>query len=155
MLSNSLAYSVAIKLLTRREYSAFELREKLLTKGFTSECIDYLISELRAKKLQCDNRFTESYINMRIRRGFGPIKIAAELKHRRIDPEIIKTLLSSHEHNWKFIARALCDKKFGRDGSNSFANLTKQNRFLMNKGFAREHLGKFAEYEEICENLDN
>ena len=49
-----------ILLLNRREYSAFELTQKMLDKGFPEEAIDHELSMLQEEGLQSDRRFCES-----------------------------------------------------------------------------------------------
>ncbi|VAW48835.1 Regulatory protein RecX, partial [hydrothermal vent metagenome] len=76
---------VAIDLLSRREHSSFELARKLAIRSFDALEIDEVLVKLRDEGLQSDVRFTEAYVYFRIQKGYGPIRIQADLKQRGID----------------------------------------------------------------------
>ena len=66
---------IAVRYLSRREYGVEELRQKLLQRGADSAIADTVVSDLAEENLVSDERFTEMYVRMRIRRLFGPLKI--------------------------------------------------------------------------------
>ena len=59
---------------------------------YSREEIDAAIKQLKEEGLQSDQRFTEAYIRMRARRGFGPQRIELELRERGIEDEMIEEL---------------------------------------------------------------
>ena len=71
--------SSALDLLASREHTKFELYRKLISKGFESCDVVAIIQELEKQGLQSDERFVENYIIVRSKRGFGPLRIEAEL----------------------------------------------------------------------------
>ena len=77
----------AMRLLTRREHSSQEIKQKLVYKGFDSALIENLIKELRQENLLSDERFAESYVRSRISRGYGPSRIRQELRQRGTNDE--------------------------------------------------------------------
>ena len=83
------AKSVAVKLLSRREHSALELRDKLAKREFDEDEIELAIDELQQGGWLSDERFAEAYIRMRQLKGFGPIRISMELNERGVDEGII------------------------------------------------------------------
>lgn len=141
-------YAAAIRLLARREHSKFELKNKLLKNGFVASEIDTLLWELDRKKLQSDERFAESCINMRRGHGFGPLKIIAELKNKGIDKITIEKLLSAYATSWSDFAIEQYNKKFGNCRPKNRLELAKQVRYLMGKGFTREQLKICIDYEQ-------
>ena len=72
---SSLALSYVVNLLARREYSEFELRNKMQEKAFTEDEIDETIAHCQKKNWQNDKRFTENYLHARSQRGYGANRI--------------------------------------------------------------------------------
>ena len=77
---SSLALSYVVNLLARREYSEFELRNKMQEKAFTEDEIDETIAHCQKKNWQNDKRFTENYLHARSQRGYGANRIKQELR---------------------------------------------------------------------------
>ena len=76
-------YNKALDLLSRREHSRKELYLKLISRFESKEDINLILNKLEKNKLLSDSRFTEEYVQARRRKGFGPIKISAELEKKR------------------------------------------------------------------------
>ena len=76
----------AYRLLGRREYSVYELGQRLRQKWRSVEDIDALADELvealLEENLVSDERFAESFVRSRIQRCQGPLKIKAELRNK-------------------------------------------------------------------------
>ncbi len=140
--------SLALDMLARREHSCFELKQKLLAKGFDRDQIDQELRNLANQKLQSDERFTESYVNMRIRKGFGPIKIALELRERGIAKEEVEKFLSLYKNDWVAKAKQLAEKKFGQDTPKNTHELAKLIRYLAGKGFTNDQIREALKYDQ-------
>lgn len=125
----------ALNLLARREHSKLELQRKLVAKGFADTEIAEVVEKLSCQGLQSDARFVESYINMRWRRGFGPIRIKAELCERGIDQELVERFLQDYKSLWVELATAERCKKFGKEIPSNLCEQAKQMRYLYYKGF--------------------
>ena len=123
----------ALNLLAQREHSKLELQNKLIAKGFSVAEITKVVQELSQEGLQSDERFVEGYIAMRSRRGFGPLRIKAELGERGIVPELIEQFVQ--EYNWSDLIRVVRRKKFGQELPSNLQDQTKQMRYLYYKGF--------------------
>jgi len=124
-------------LLARREYSQFELRARLKARGYTDDLINNVLSELSKENLQSDTRFTESYLRMRVNRGFGPRRIQAELRERGIAEELICEFIDENDAMWSTLAQRVLKKKFGDEPPADFKARAKQLRFLQYRGFHR------------------
>ncbi len=72
-------YNKALDLLSRREHSRKELFLKLINRFESQEEINLTLDKLEGKNLLSDSRFAEEYVQARRKKGFGPIKISAEL----------------------------------------------------------------------------
>lgn len=124
----------AIGLLARREHSRFELRQKLLARGYDDPELDALLTDLAAERLQSDERFVEAYVYSRISKGFGPLRIQAELRERGIDDELVHRFLDMNARDWFEQARQQWQKRFGKVAKD-FKERAKQARFLQGRGF--------------------
>jgi regulatory protein len=122
-------------LLARREHSRFELRRKLKAKGYTENLIDDVLHDLIKENLQSDQRFAESYVAMRIGRGFGPLRIAAELRERGIEDDIINQFMDKNDAQWNIEAVRVREKKFGIKVQITLKERLKQIKFLQYRGF--------------------
>ena len=71
-------YNKSLDLLSRREHSQKEIKLKLHKKFNNTKEIDEVVKKLEANNIINDTRFTEHYINLRKRRGFGSKKISYE-----------------------------------------------------------------------------
>lgn len=138
----------ALNLLARREHSKLELQRKLLTKGFNADEIIPVLQVLEQQNLQSDQRFVENYILMRYKRGFGPVRIKAELCERGIDQETIDKFLAEYKSFWtKQVEEVRC-KKFGKKIPKDLSEQTKQMRYLYYKGFDTVMIRRFFKEAE-------
>ena len=127
-------YNKALDLLSRREHSRKELYLKLISRFESKEDINLILNKLEKNKLLSDSRFTEEYVQARRRKGFGPIKISAELEKRGISDSLISAQINIYD-DWDDLAQSTFQKRFPEGISKDFKKLQKQKNFLSNKGF--------------------
>lgn len=130
--------SSALNLLALREHTKFELQRKLVAKGFIVNDITKVLQELVQQGLQSDQRFVENYVTMRCKRGFGPVRIKAELCERGVTQELIAEFLYDYRSIWSELAEKVRCKKFGEAIPKDLHEQTKQMRYLYYKGFDAE-----------------
>ncbi len=133
-------YPQAIALLARREHSARELTRKLRDKGFATETVQACIVRLQQERLQSDERFAESYVRMRAGKGYGPVRIRAELAERGVDSSVSEAQLEPLADEWQQLAVEVRRKRFGSKLPKDFQERARQARFLQYRGFASEQL---------------
>ncbi len=138
----------AMNLLARREHSQQELHRKLVNKGFESADIKPALATLSEEGLLSDERFTEAFINSRLKRGSGPIKIAMELQQRGISDELVNAYLDDRDAQWAESAIAVRAKRFGPSFPEDFKERARQMRFLQYRGFTLQQIQR-AVGEEI------
>ena len=136
------AFSCALRLLTRREHGAYELVSKLAQKGY--EDIDAHEALLKCQQLglQSDKRFVESICRVRIRQGYGPVRIRQELQGKQLASELIDAALQLEEDNWFEYAFAAWKKKYKASEEITFVELQKQKQFLLYRGFTSDIISK-------------
>lgn len=138
---------VAVAALSRREHSALEMRRKLMLKGFDEQEVESLIQNLIDNNLLSEERFTESYINMRKRRGYGPSRISQELRERGIKDEFFNSYLDKRSPEWHEVMRQQYHKKYGNQVAEDYAEKTKRAKYLQSRGFPLDWIFKLDSME--------
>ncbi|MGI9317978.1 MAG: regulatory protein RecX [bacterium] len=124
----------AYQYLTRREYSLYELRQKLKPKD-QFEQLELLLKELIQQNAQSDQRFAKQLGRARVNSGKGSILLEQELNQHRIDPIIIESTMDDYAGEWKQLAENARVKKFGPDLPTDYKEWARQARFLQQRGF--------------------
>ena len=130
------AKSVAVRLLSRREHSALEIRDKLHKREFDEGEIDQTIIELQQGGWLSDERFAEAYIRMRQLKGFGPIRISIELNERGVKESIVDDYLQADDESWQQVLEQQYLKKYKNKSITDYNDKAKRIRFLQYRGFA-------------------
>jgi regulatory protein len=105
--------------------------------------LEQVLDLLQQSGLQSDERFTESFIESRMRKGQGPIRIRQELKERGIGSALIDRDLEIFEGEWPSLLEQVHDAKFGRQRTRESRELAKRARFLEYRGFPSEMIRSF------------
>ena len=129
-----------MNLLARREHSEKELLQKLKLRGFDQPTIQTTIATLSQEKLLSNPRFVENYIHFRCNKGFGPLRIQAELFERGILTESIEHHLKITDTIWFTKAREVWEKRFKSQPPTDLKSRAQQIRFLQYRGFSIEHI---------------
>ncbi|MEM7253390.1 MAG: regulatory protein RecX [Pseudomonadota bacterium] len=124
-------------LLARREHSQVELVTKLRRRGFDSTVVDQVVAALAEAGLQSDDRFAEAFAASRRSRGYGPLKILAELRNRGIRAPKLADILPLSDREWVDDARALRCRRFGDAPPEDAAERARQTRFLERRGYSQ------------------
>jgi regulatory protein len=145
------AYATAIALLARREHSVRELTVKLGARGVSAAMAAVVIARLIAERLQSDERFAEVYLRQRSAKGYGPIRIALELRERGIDDALVSAELrrvaDEGEIDWFVCALMAYSKKYGVRPIADIKERAKRMRFLQYRGFSHEQIAAAIERE--------
>ncbi len=149
----SLGFNYALSLLARREYSVFEIRNKMLSKAFSEQEIEEVLTRLQAKNWQSDRRFTENYLYARSQKGYGLNRIKQELRQLKgIDEALIEEVIWESEIDWEAQALAILERKFPQFRQKLDAK-SKQKiwRYMFSHGYQTDD---FAHFIGNSENLD-
>lgn len=147
-------YDAAVMLLSRREHSVKELRQKLLNK-FSSQAgsestllddVESVLEKLISQRYLDEGRFVESYVRYRSGSGFGPDRIYMELKERGIHAHLINSALDalSETIDWMRVLKKVWQKKFMYPPQD-FTEKAKQMRFLSYRGFTDSQINHLLE----------
>jgi regulatory protein len=130
----------AMDMLSYREFSRFELANKLAKKFENSPLIEAVISQLTKDDLQSDKRFSEAFVRSRISRGQGEIRIRMELKNRGIENELAQRAIDNCDIDWYSLAADTAINKFGDGRPVDNRERAKRMRFLQYRGFTYEQI---------------
>lgn len=133
----------AVALLARRDYSQYELRQKLISRGCSTKEIDEVLEDLATQGLQSDTRFTEMFVHHRMNAGYGPQRITLELQQKGVSKEIIALFLSNNTHMWETSMKLVWEKKFKGQKPCDSREYARQSRFLVQRGFSPELVRDF------------
>jgi regulatory protein len=124
----------ALRLLSRREHAAAELKYKLVRRGHDESTAADIVGQLAGAGWQSDARYAEMLVRNRIEQGYGPLRIRAELEAARLPDGEIRAALAAADVDWTAHAAAVHARKF-RQPAQGPAEWQKQYRFLAARGF--------------------
>jgi regulatory protein len=125
----------ALRLLAGREHSRHELRRKLGRRHADADLVDAVLSDLEARRLLSDHRFVEAYVDQRRRKGFGPLRIRAELSERGVAGGLVDACLGDDTADWQSLMASVAARKFGHGPIPDRRELGRRARFLEQRGF--------------------
>ncbi|MBW2410076.1 MAG: regulatory protein RecX [Deltaproteobacteria bacterium] len=142
------AMNTAVRMLSRRDHTRFEIRQKLKQRGFGSEAIRAAIADCERLNYIDDERTARIYIGQLVRRGFGFRRIAIELKKKGLRGRRIEDVLEQQkvEIDECEIARRVLQKKirsFERETDRQ-KRRDKLYRFLDYRGFNRSIIAELV-----------
>jgi len=129
-----------VRLLSRREYNRFELKERLGGQGWSGREVDEVLDELASEGWQSDERFAQEYSRMRIRKGNGSVRICHELRERGIEGAPLDDLIQDLYGGWEELIEHVHHKRFGDAPLNSYPEQARRSRFLQHRGFTPEQI---------------
>jgi regulatory protein len=135
---------ICLRLLARREHSQRELVDKLAVRGFSREQVLPVLAGMAEQRWQDDGRFAESYARQRMAKGYGPIRIQAELQQRGIDSLDLQALVSAEAGSWQALLAQLYSSKYDDDQPISLSEWQKRSRFLQQRGFSFDMIRQLA-----------
>ncbi len=136
----------ALRYLARREYSVLELSKKLKRKGHGSANCDKVINNLVAQKLLSDRRYAEAYLNSKIRKGVGPVRIRHALEEAGLEKSTIDDVLNHADVEWTEQLKIQLIKKYGDSAPRTYKEWVKRARFLNNRGFSSDQIQAVLEF---------
>lgn len=131
--------TAAVALLARRDFASGELIQRLKERGWDATATAAAIAELLKERLLDDARFAENYVAYHANRGQGPMRIAMDLKALRLPRELINGAVAGGA-DWRARARTARARRFGPDVPESWAEKSRQARFLQYRGFSLDHI---------------
>jgi len=139
----SAARERAVRYLTFKDRSEYEILNKLIDAGFDKNIAQNAVNELKVIGYLDDTRFAMKYLSERIRtKALSKKTLGYELKNKGIDNEIIEKALSEFEIDDYEVALREGKRKFGKYDLNDKKIEQKLCRFLLHRGFSYEIVDK-------------
>ncbi len=134
------AYLRLLHLLDIRDYTEYQLRDKLRKGDYPSEAIDYAINKVIEYGYIDDNRYAYNYIVSCIKtRSAGRIKqdlIRRGINKKYIDLAFEKTSEDGLFQNTSEMIRKILNKRHYYDNEQNSEQRAKQFKYLLGKGFS-------------------
>jgi regulatory protein len=133
------ALEIAIRLLTRRDHSVYELEEKLKLRGISADVIHRVVAECSRWNYLDDDRTARLCIRELHRKGFGVRRIRAVLHAKRLEgfrtEALLEDLLAGGRENEN--ARRMARKKLRLLARETDRRRRRQKlyRYLLSRGF--------------------
>lgn len=148
---SALCRKSALRFLKIRPRAVEELRKKLELKGFEAEEINETLKWLKDIQLLDDRAFTKSWIQYRLARPFGFIRIIRELKEKGVADEIIQEAvnLAKEDYSSESTALVVAKRRWQR-----FSSIDPQKRkkriydYLLRRGFSPSEVIKVI--KKLC-----
>lgn len=136
-------------LLSRREYSAQELRQKLTQKGASAEQITALLEWAQQRNYQSELRYARMQVNAKLHKGYGWFYISQFCVQQGIHKELLQQLLDESEIDWFEVATSAYRKKYADKPIVDYQDKLKRMRYLQSRGFGSDLIQLvFAELKE-------
>jgi regulatory protein len=136
------AMNSAVRILTNRDHSKYELKQKLQQRGFERKVIDTVIADCERLDYINDPRTAHLYILQLKRKCFGRRYIRMALKKKRLSGAVAENLLLENypEAEERENAGRILEKKretFEREEDKKKSR-EKMFRFLTSRGFSKD-----------------
>ena len=140
------AFNTALRILTGRDHSRYELTRKLKQRGFKPEDIEKAVSECVRLDYINDERTARAYISQMIRKGHGVNRIRHEMNKKRLNSQRVQNILSEivSEADELDGAKRLLKKNISRFERESDLKKRRDKiyRFLYARGFSPDTIRK-------------
>lgn len=125
----------AVALLSRREYSATELRQKLRRYTDNEDWITSTMARLQKERWQSDERFLQHFVTMKQGR-WGNQKLLHALKSHQLPEEALETVKTALAESEFERAYAVWHRKFKGEKPSDPKSRLRHLRFLASRGFS-------------------
>lgn len=98
-----------------------------------------MLADLENQGLVSDRRFAESLVRSRVERGYGPVKIAHELRAKGVDDALVNEVVEDDNEYWVARLEAAWKKRYGRV-PRDYQEWARQARGLQNRGFSADQV---------------
>lgn len=131
-------------MLSRRDHSELELRQKLTQRQCPPEEIDAAIEHCLFHNWLDDKRFAEMLLRHGASKGHGWQRICFDAKRKGISTSLLEIAQENQQHDWFELAKDLAKRRFGNyDGTLptvDFKQRAKWTRYLQSRGFSFDQI---------------
>jgi len=106
--------------------------------GGEAGALDAVLNRLEAQGLLSEARFGEQYVRQRSAKGYGPLRIRAELQQRGLDEAQLDQCLRDAEIDWEALLQQVIARKFPGPLPADRREQARIQRALYQRGFSDE-----------------
>ncbi|MGM0369418.1 MAG: regulatory protein RecX [Bacillota bacterium] len=135
------AKTAAFNLLSYRQRSRQEIKERLLRKDYELEVVKQVIQILEQLDYIDDREFAISWTKDRITKGFGPYRIRRQLKEKGVAKDLIESVLEeeySSQLEYDLAEKLATKKRVHYKDADPYERRNKLSQVLKRKGFSFE-----------------
>lgn len=126
-----------LNLLSKREYSRFELERKLRFRGLDSEAINSLFDYLDEYQFQSDVRTAEMLVNGHASKLNGRNKIMQAAFAKGLDSQLIEQVIEQQAIDFDQLAKACYQKRYTNTSEAvDWPEKQKRIKYLLSRGFS-------------------
>jgi len=149
---NQRLFNYSMYLLGRRDYSVKEMVKKFKEKEYKQEDIDAVMTHIKERGYQSDERFARSYINSKLNSKIGISKIKSTLTFEKgVDKDIIENILADMELDEVSVIVKIINQKYRNKDLKDPKEKNKAFRFLVSKGFSFDDIKRALSIENEYE----
>ncbi len=141
------AMNIVVRLLSRRNHTKHEIRQKLKQRGIAADVISYVISECERLSYVNDEQTGRFYIRELRSKGYGIRRIRMSMRQKGLENELVDKLLSEihSETDEMESARRVMKKKRARFDREKDERKRREKiyRFLASRGFSSAVISQF------------
>ena len=142
MSSTTLEY--AVRLLSRRDHSIYEMQQKLKLRQCPPDEITAAINYCLENDWLNDQRFAASFLRLGVSKGHGWQRICFDAKSKGINSALIEQAEKNAPHDWFELAKELALKRFadihGTLPDVDYKQRAKWFRYLQYRGFSFDEI---------------
>lgn len=139
----------ALRYLGYRPRSAAEVHNHLIARGYSAAAIAGTLEKLRSLSYLNDETFARNWAVAKfVSRGYGPKRIAQELRSKGIGESVIRDVLRETCDSERAVdrARALLAKKFAAQNLGDPKQVRRAAGFLQRRGYSSEIIFTLLKY---------
>lgn len=145
----SKAYKYALTLISRVDYTSFEIINKLKLKGYSIETINGVLEKLYYYKFIDDEKYLKKYVSYCLRiKKYGKNKIIAELKKKGFNSSDVEEIRINEDEEYENIKEITIKKLNSLKGKENLK--PKLYRYLLSKGYEYDLIKKAI--DEVIDN---
>lgn len=148
------AYNYAIRILAKRDYSVFKMKQKLKERSFESDIIDKVVSTLVEQNYLRENEYIRMRIKHLLIKGYANPFIHRKLEQEKLkaNDEMINQLreenaLTTHDTLIRLVEKKLRNKPIPNEFNQKMKLKAKVSNFLISKGYSFDEINSaLSEY---------
>ena len=131
---------MALNYLSRRDYSAAELKRRLLHQGGDAVAVDQVLAWCKTENYLNEQRYLQMLVSSRANKGYGLNYIVQQCKLQNINQQQVVNCAAELRIDWFALALQQYQKKYGDSAVTEYKERLKRMAYLQRRGFNCEQI---------------